>query len=253
MIGRVKIVPNASRPDLQGPAQAALRDGWPPFVLRGRIPATHREAVAEYFPQYDVLLLDDDDSVLARATAVALRWDGDAATLPDGGYDGALVAAVTGHENGVAPDTLCVVAATVRTDRTGGGLAGRVLGGLRERAADDGLARVVVPVRPTLKATYPLTSMEDFQHWTREDGLHLDPWIRTHQRLGATILGPAARSMVVTGTVAEWERWTGMAFPQSGRYVVAGGLDLLEIDRERDQGFYAETNLWMRHPVRVTP
>ncbi|MET9230694.1 Long-chain-fatty-acid--CoA ligase [Lentzea sp. NPDC003310] len=247
----MEIVSNASRPDLQGAAQAALRDGWPPFVLRGQVPATHRAAVAEYFPRYDVLLVEDD-LVLARATAVALRWDGEPSTLPDGGYDGALVAAVAGHESGVVPDTLCVVAATVRADRIGGGLAGRVLTGLRERAAEDGLARVVVPVRPTSKADHPLTSMDEFQRWTREDGLHVDPWIRTHQRLGATILGPAPRSMVVTGTVAEWERWTGMAFPHSGRYVVAGGLDLVEIDREREQGVYEETNLWMRHPVRAT-
>ncbi|MCR3751104.1 Long-chain-fatty-acid--CoA ligase [Lentzea californiensis] len=247
----MKIVSNAERPDLQGPAQASLRDGWPAFVLRGEVPRVHRDAVAEYFPRYDVLLIEDD-LVLARATAVALRWDGDTATLPDGGYDGALVAAVTEHESGVVPDTLCVVAATVRTGRTGSGLAGEVLTGLRERAAADGIARVIVPVRPTLKATYPLTSMEDFQRWTRADGLHLDPWVRTHQRLGATILRPAPRSMVVTGTVAEWERWTGMAFPQSGRYVVAGGLDLVAIDRELDQGVYEETNLWMRHPVRAT-
>ncbi|GGN01727.1 hypothetical protein GCM10011609_45470 [Lentzea pudingi] len=249
----MKIVSNSSRPDLQGPAQAPLRDGWPGFVLRGRIPATHRDAVAEYFPRYDVRLLDDDDSVLARATAVALSWDGSSDGLPDGGYDGALVAAVTEHESGIAPDALCVVAATVRTDRTGGGLAGEVLTRLRERAADDGLARVIVPVRPTLKASYPLTAMADFQHWTREDGLHLDPWVRTHQRLGATVVQPAPRSMVVTGTVAEWERWTGMAFPQTGRYVVAGGLDLLAIDRERDQGVYEETNLWMRHPDGAAP
>ncbi|WP_439656411.1 Long-chain-fatty-acid--CoA ligase [Lentzea sp. HUAS TT2] len=242
----MKIVSNGERPDLQGPAQASLRDGWPPFVLRGQVPRDHRDAVARYFPRYDVLLLDDD-VVLARATAVALSWDGETSTLPAGGYDGALVAAVTEHESGIAPDTLCVVAATVRADRTGGGLAGKVLTGLRERAAADGLARVIVPVRPTLKAAYPLTSMADFQGWAREDGLHLDPWIRTHQRLGATILGPADRSMVVTGTVAQWEGWTGMAFPQTGRYVVAGGLDLVAIDRERDLGVYEETNLWMRH------
>ncbi|MDX8048929.1 Long-chain-fatty-acid--CoA ligase [Lentzea sp. BCCO 10_0798] len=248
----MKIVSNAERPDLQGPAPASLRDGWPAFVLRGEVPRVHRDAVAEYFPRYDVLLLDDDDTVLARATAVALSWDGETSSLPGGGYDGALVAAVTGHESGVVPDTLCVVAATVRADRTGGGLAGKVLTALRERAADDGLLRAIVPVRPTLKATYPLTSMEDFQRWSRADGLHLDPWIWTHQRLGATILGPAPRSMVVTGSVAEWERWTGMVFPQSGRYVVAGGLDLVAIDRERDQGVYEETNLWMRHPVRAT-
>ncbi|HEY0496267.1 MAG TPA: hypothetical protein VGD48_11000 [Kutzneria sp.] len=83
--------------------------------------------------------------------------------------------------------------------------------------------------------------------WARPDGLHVDPWIRTHQRLGATILGPAPRSMVVTGTVAQWEKWTTMAFPQTGRHVVPSALDLVDINRERDKGVYEETNLWMRH------
>lgn len=243
----MKIVTNGERPDLQGSAQAHLRDGWPAFVLRDPVSNEHRDAVAEYFPRFDVLLVEDDDTVLARATAVALRWDGRTSALPDGGYDGALVTAVAEHESGVQPDTLCVVAATVRSDRTGGGLAGRVLTALRERAEEAGLQRVIVPVRPTLKASYPLTPMADFQRWVREDGLHLDPWIRTHQRLGATILAPAPRSMVVSGTVAQWEKWTGMAFPQTGRYVVPGALDLVEIDRDRDQGCYQETNLWMRH------
>jgi hypothetical protein len=44
----------------------------------------------------------------------------------------------------------------------------------------------------------------------------IDPWIRTHQRLGATILCPAHGAMTITGTVAEWEEWTDMAFPESG-------------------------------------
>jgi hypothetical protein len=79
------------------------------------------------------------------------------------------------------------------------------------------------------------------------DGLHIDPWIRTHQRLGASILASAPRSMTITGTVPEWEDWAAMAFPETGQYVVADALDLVTIDRERDQGAYAETNLWMRH------
>jgi hypothetical protein len=55
----------------------------------------------------------------------------------------------------------------------------------------------------------------------------LDPWIRTHQRLGAEILSAAPASQTMTGTVAEWERWTGMAFPESGDYAIPGGLSLL--------------------------
>ena len=89
--------------------------------------------------------------------------------------------------------------------------------------------------------------MANFARWMRGDGLHIDPWIRTHQRLGASILGPAPRAMVITGTVAEWEEWTGMAFPESGRYVVPDALGPVDINREKNRGTYEETNLWMQH------
>ncbi|WP_218920627.1 Long-chain-fatty-acid--CoA ligase [Lentzea guizhouensis] len=237
----MQIVTTGDRP---GFSSAELSGEWPLFVLKDPVSNQYREAVQRYFPQYDVLVVDGDD-VLANAVAVALRWDGSVAGLPEGGYDGAIVRSVREHESGVEPDTLCVLAATVHGDRAGQGLAGVVLTALRERAVSHGLHRVVVPVRPMLKASYPLTSMADFATWTREDGLHLDPWIRTHQRLGATIVGPAERSMVVTGTAAEWQKWTGMRFPQSGEYVVPGGLDLVRF--QDGQGVYEETNLWMRH------
>ncbi|MGW2354258.1 hypothetical protein [Actinacidiphila glaucinigra] len=233
------------RPDLREQARAALWRGWPEFILHAPSSAEYRRRALAYFPRFDVLLLDGGE-VVAGGAGVALCWDGEAGTLPDG-YDGAMAASVTGHEACVVPDTLCVMVAAVRPDRLGGGLAARVLTALRDRAVDAGLRRVIAPVRPTLKARYPLTAMEDFAGWTRPDGLHLDPWIRTHQRLGATVLAPAPRSMVITGTVAEWEAWAGMAFPRTGGYVVPGALDLVEIDRERDRGVYAESNLWMRH------
>ena len=55
--------------------------------------------------------------------------------------------------------------------------------------------------------------------------------------------------MVISGTVAEWEEWTGMAFPESGDYVVPSALVPVQIDRERDEGRYIEPNVWMRHDV----
>jgi GNAT superfamily N-acetyltransferase len=158
------------------------------------------------------------------------------------------VRAATGHENSVPPDTLCILGAAVRPDRRGSGLAGKALAALRERAAAAGLQRVIAPVRPTLKSRYPLTPMENYASWTRHDGFHLDPWVRTHQRLGATILGPSGpHSQAITGTVAEWEDWTKLAFPETGQYVVPDALDLVQIDCQRDRGTYFETSLWMRH------
>ena len=240
----LEVVTTADRRDLDDQARAALRVVWPEFIFHDPVAAEHIGRVETYFPQFDVLLLDDGQ-VVAGGWGVPIRWDGTIGALPDG-YDGALVSAVTGHESSVPADTLCIMAAAVRTDRQGGGLAGRTLAALRERAAAAG-QRVIAPVRPALKSRYPLASMEQFARWTRNDGLHLDPWLRTHQRLGASILAPAPRSMIITGTVPEWEDWAAMAFPETGQYVVLDALDLVAIDREQDRGTYAETNLWMRH------
>jgi GNAT superfamily N-acetyltransferase len=241
----IEVVTTSDRHDLDEQTRDALRSVWPEFIFHDPVVDEYIGRVETFFPQYDVLLLDDGQ-VVAGAWGVPLRWEGTSGSPPDG-YDGAMVSAVTGHENSVPADTLCIMAAAVKADRQGGGLAGKTLTALRERAIAAGLERVIAPVRPALKNRYPLTPMESFARWTRSDGLHIDPWIRTHQRLGASILAPAPRAMVITGTVAEWEDWAAMAFPETGQYVVPDALDLVAIDREQDRGTYAETNLWMRH------
>lgn len=246
-VADIEVVTSAERHDLDEEARAAFRRTWPEFIFHDPVSAQYMDRVRGYFPYYDLMLLDQG-RVVAGAWAVPLRWNGQVNGLPDRGYDGALTSSVTGHENGRPADTLCIMAAAVRADRQRTGLAGQALTALRERAAGTGLRRVIAPVRPALKSRYPITPMDRFARWMREDGLHIDPWIRTHQRLGATILAPAPKSMTITATVAEWEQWTSMTFPDSARYVVPDALDPLDIDREQDQGTYQETNLWMQHP-----
>lgn len=51
----------------------------------------------------------------------------------------------------------------------------------------------------------------------------------------------------MTGTVHDWQAWTGMAFPSSGEYVIPAGLSTLHIDREHDCGTYTEPNVWVQH------
>jgi hypothetical protein len=53
--------------------------------------------------------------------------------------------------------------------------------------------------------------------------------------------------MRIAGSIAEWERWTGMDLPESGDYVVSGALVPVAIDRERDIGEYVEPACWIRH------
>jgi len=244
-MAELEIVTSADRPDLGEQTAAAFRPTWPEFIFHSSFDRSYLERSGEYFAGYDILLLDGGE-VAAGGWGVALAWDAAVGSLP-AGYDEALIAAVTQHGAAVTADTLCIMAAAVGSGRRGRGLAGRVLTELRGRAAASGLRHVIAPVRPTLKSRYPLTPMRDFARWNRADGLHLDPWIRTHQRLGATILGPAEPSMTITGTVAEWESWAQMAFPETGEYVVPDALGLVSIDRERDRGTYLEPNVWMQH------
>jgi hypothetical protein len=113
-------------------------------------------------------------------------------------------------------------------------------------AAHD-LKALIALVRPTLKHRYPLTSIERYARWTCPDGSPFAPWRHVHWRLGAEFLQIAPQSMVVTGTVEDWETWTGPSFPQSGPYVVPGALQPIMIDLERDCGRYEDPNVWMRH------
>jgi hypothetical protein len=145
-------------------------------------------------------------------------------------------------------DTLCALAAEVAPEARRGGLAGQLLGGMRELAGRPGLRRLIAPVRPSWKERYPLAPIERYVTWRREDGALLDPWMRLHERLGARVATPLPESMLISGTVAEWEQWTGLALPESGDYVFPHGLAPLHVDREADRATNWEPNVWMVHP-----
>ncbi len=220
-------------------------DGWPAFISADQGAKRYLGRVRHLFADLELALLAADE-IVASGWAVPISWDGRAEHLPDG-YTDSLRWALIGHQASEPPDTLVVMAAQVRPDRRGAGLAGRLLTAMRDLAREQGLSRVIAPVRPTLKARYPLASIERFAAWTRTDGAPLDPWVRTHWRLGARIIGTAPESQTMTGAVAEWEAWTEMVFPDSGTYVIPDGLSTLHIDRTSDQGSYVEPNIWVRH------
>ncbi|MFE3858288.1 hypothetical protein ACFXPN_45025 [Streptomyces griseorubiginosus] len=221
-------------------------EGFPQFITADRLVKQYIGRVREFFPEWDLMLLDGNGVPVAAGWGMPVRWDGRAEALPSG-YTDALVRAVEGHERGVRPDTLVICGAIVTPSLKGQGLAGRMLTALRDTGQRAGLPRVVAPVRPTAKARYPLTPIESYMRWRRDDGTALDPWIRTHERLGAEILAAAPESQTMTGTVTEWEGWTGLALPASGDYVIPDGLSVLRVDRAADVGIYQEPNVWMRH------
>lgn len=241
----METVVTQDRPELEQKVEDAFRERWPAFIFHDKISKAYLPRVQEYFRSYDILILDEE-KVAAGGWGVPLSWDGTVGGLPSG-YDDALVRAVDGHEQARSADTFSFMAAAVAKEYDKQGLATTVLLELSARARADGIECVIAPIRPTWKQRYPQVPMSEYVTWTREDGLSIDPWIRTHQRMGAKILGPAPESMLIEGTVAEWEEWTGMLFPVTGDYVVPEALNLVHVDRETDEAIYLEENLWVQH------
>lgn len=237
------------RPDLAERARNLSAGIWQgtEFIQHDEVVNRHWRALFGEFAALQLVLCDAAGAVVAAGHTIDLAWDGTVADLPLGvgsTLERACLERVTRP-----PNTLSALLALVEPGRQGDGLSRQVLAGMKALAARRGFSSLIAPVRPTLKARYPLASMERYIRWTRPDGTLFDPWLRTHRRMGADILAIAPLGMLIEGTVAEWEEWTGLAFPETGDYVVPGALVPVAIDRERDHGRYEEPNVWMRHPV----
>ena len=165
----------------------------------------YREQQDQYFPQWEFYLVSSDERLIAGCWGVPIAWDGTVEDLP-GGFTDTLARSVTSYRGRRRTEHLGADGRRRTLRRAGAGALKRVITAVRDRAVAGGLPQVIAPVRPTLKVRYPLTPIETFMTWTRDDGLPLDPWLRTHARLGAQLLAPAPASQTMTGTVAEWEK-----------------------------------------------
>ena len=218
------------------------------YVHHDAVCGRHWPALIEHFADFQPLLCDGRGRLVAGGYTIPFVWDGRRATLPSG-VDGVLVRGVADRRRDRRPTTLSALLAVVDPRLQGRGLSRVVIRAMGTLARRHGLRDLIAPVCPTLKHRYPLTPMADYVRWRRPDRAPFDPWLRVHWRLGARIVQVAPHSMVIDGRVSEWERWTGMRFPASGRYVVPGALTPVTIDRRRDRGRYVEPNVWMLHPV----
>ncbi|MBM2614805.1 hypothetical protein JIG36_04445 [Actinoplanes sp. LDG1-06] len=237
----------AERPDLweRGIPSAEV---WPEYNMHGDRLGPLWAYLDEELADYQFVLWDDETgAVVAEGHTGPLWWDGDDANLPDG-IDSAIEQCFARTRAGEPVNTLCALAAETPRGGRRRGLARELLTAMREVARRRGLTHLVAPVRPSWKERYPLTPIEQFVRWRRPDGQLLDPWMRVHERLGARVSTTLPESMIITGTVGEWEEWTGMLFPESGDYVFPEGLAPVRIDVAGDVGSYWEPNVWMVHP-----
>jgi hypothetical protein len=251
---RIEVVTLADRPDLSrqaeafqaGSAEQRTGFGWPRFEFESEAARCHWRRIINAFPAFQLAMIDDRDQVVATGHSIPFRWDGTVEGLP-AGWDEVLSMGFA--QRGERVDAISALAITVAPEQQSNGYSVVLLRAMKDNALRQGIHQMVAPVRPMLKSRYPLTPIDEYVTWRMADGRLFDPWLRAHLNLEAMLLRVAPRSLVIAGTVSEWERWAGMAFPVSGRYVVPGALSTVRIDRDRDQGEYLQPNVWMQHPL----
>lgn len=240
----------AQKPELRDAIDRLSAGSWPRFLLHGN--AIHWHLLFEMFPGYQLLLCDQEGELIAVGHTVPLVWDGSLSDLP-GTIDDILLRAGEAVRDGRTPNAISALAAMVSAGHRGQGISRIVVGEMRALARRCSCTSLIAPVRPSWKSRYPLTPFERYVGWKMPDGTPFDPWIRVHHRLGAVPLAIAPDTLTVEGSVADWEGWTGMAFPESGSYVVPGALHPVSIDLDSDRGRYEDPNLWMLHALDPEP
>ncbi len=241
----LRVCTAAERPDQWERATSLFEGLWPEYNLHGNRSGEYFGQLVPRFARFQVLVIDaGTDRIVGRGRAIPFRWDGSLDDLP-AGIDAVGIRAVGAD---AAPTAVSALAAEVEGDWQGQGVSRLIIQAMARVTRDAGLRPLVAPVRPSLKDRYPLIPISDYARWHRDDDLPFDPWMRVHARLGATILRAEPRSMEITGTVPDWERWTGIAMPGPGEYVFPGGLAPLAV--ADGVGRYWEPNVWMLHEIR---
>jgi GNAT superfamily N-acetyltransferase len=245
---RFEVITPLARADYRNLVRGLTREVWPEFMLHDPVANELWHELLDRFPEYQLALYDRQDRrVAGMANSFALSWEDGLENLPEEGWDWAFQQAVDNHRQGAPPTHHCAIQIVLRPGYRGQGLGAPMVEAVRSVTRSRGLKSLIIPLRPSEKHAYPLTSLDDYITWKTEDGLPFDPWLRVHLRAGAKIIKVCHRAKTIRGTRAEWERWTGLRLPQSGEYVIPGALNPIDVDTDRDQGTYVEPNVWIVH------
>lgn len=248
---RFTVITSITNNNYRDLVRGITRAAWPEFMLHEPVANELWHELLDRFPEYQLALLDSKHArVAAMANSFPLRWDAPLDHLPDEGWDWAFQEAVSNHKQGISPNHHCAIQVVIHPDYRSQGLSTPMLEAVSAVTLAKGHEALIIPVRPSEKSKYPLTSLDDYVNWQNEKGLPFDAWLRVHARLGGRIIKVCQRSKTVRGTRPDWEKWTGLKFPQSGQYVIPGALNPIQIDAEIEAGIYIEPNVWMVHGIR---
>ncbi|GHE57270.1 N-acetyltransferase [Streptomyces capitiformicae] len=239
----LRVISIAGRPDL-AEAMLTMESSWPAYIRPDPLLV---DWAFDRHAEHQLVLVDEDDRVVARAASVPLAWDGDPGRLPDTGWDEALRQSLSDTYAGRALTTLCALEVAVIPGYQARNLSGHTLRALFDHARGKGFRNLVVPVRPNGKHRRPELPLAEYVALRRPDGLPEDPWLRVHARAGGEVLQVCPASMTISGSLAQWREWTGLPLDVDGPVEVPGALTPVTVSVEHDYAVYVEPNVWVRH------
>ena len=242
----LRITTLAERPELSD-AIVEVGGSWPEFMTHDVVSDAYWSQLRVVFREF-ALVGTYRGEVVARGYSVpfALRVEG-RGELPADGWDRVLIWAFADHRLGVVPDTVSAIEILVDPAYQGRRFSGLMLAAMRDNVRRLGFSELVAPVRPNAKHHEPRSAMREYAFRTRDDGLPVDPWLRTHVRAGGEIVKVAPTSMTIAGTLAEWRKWTDLPFDADGPLEVPDALVPVQVNTVHDHAVYVEPNVWVRH------
>lgn len=230
--------------------QKALGDiSWPEFMQHDKIVEKYWPTLYDNFADFQFAVIDNNE-IVGVGNMIPLNWEKSFAELPNAGVDWAMEKANCDFKNNIDSNLLVAMQILINKEYRGKGISSEMVKIMMSVAKKNNIEHIALPVRPTLKHKYPLIPMKDYITWKRDDGTAFDPWIRVHLNLGGEIVEICKKSMEITGTIKEWEKWSGLSFAGSGNYVVNNALVPVNINLEDNIGTYIEPNVWIIHKSR---
>jgi GNAT superfamily N-acetyltransferase len=232
--------------------QNIVENVWPEFMLYDEVACELFFQLYESFPEFQFWLVDKENSnkIVGIGNSIPLFYNNELQDLPRSGWDYALKKGFDNRKQGIEPNMVCALSITMNPEYRGKGISYEMVRSMINVTKKNKFNKLILPVRPSGKCQYPLISIESYiEKWNRDDGFSYDPWLRVHQKIGGKIIKPCNQSMLIKGTVSQWQNWTGMYFAETGDYIIDGGLVPVHIDVEKDIGIYIEPNVWMIHKI----
>lgn len=222
---------------------------WEEFVLQDEANEKYWERLYEEFSDYQFFLLDGEKMVGCGNCVPLHLKDANLNNLPDEGWDWAISQAFEDKENDLKPNTLSALQIAINPEYRGQGISELLVSTMKGIALENEFKQFVLPVRPNMKHKYPLIDIDEYIQWKNADGLPYDAWIRVHARNGAQVLRSCRKSMFVSGTIAEWEKWTGYDLKSSGQYLFPSALVPINVNVDNNIATYEEPNVWMYYKL----